>query len=188
MQKVIFLNGPSSTGKTSIATKIQEISPHNFMLIGIDTVISIMPDHLNDWTGGKVDKGFWWKTETDQHGNNCSHIMLGDFAKKVSGSLLSMTQALLNDGHNVIIDEVCLDQETAQNWQKTLCKFNVFYIVVTADIATLEQREQARGDRMIGSARAQAKLAHKAGLKYDLMIDTSNKPIDECARIIMDKY
>ena len=188
MQKIIFLNGASSTGKTSIANKIQETSTHNFMLIGIDTVISMMPNHLNNWTGGKVDQGFWWKTEIDQHGHNCSHIMLGDFAKKVSGSLLSMTQALLNDGHNVIIDEVCLDQEAAKNWQKILSEFNVFYIEITTDLTTLERREKARGDRMIGSARAQAKLIHQIGFKYDLIIDSSDKPVDECVRIIMDKY
>jgi chloramphenicol 3-O-phosphotransferase len=147
-----------------------------------------MPDHLNDWTGGRVDQGFWWKTEIDQHGNDCSHIMLGNFAKEVSKSLLSMTQALLNDGHSVIIDEVCLDQETAQNWQKVLYEFNVFYVGITADLTTLERREKARDTRMIGSARAQAKLVHEVGFKYDLMIDTSDKSVDECARMIITKY
>jgi hypothetical protein len=48
-----------------------------------------------------------------------------------------MTQALLNDGHNVIIDEVCLDQEAAKNWQKILSEFNVFYIEITTDLTTL---------------------------------------------------
>ena len=156
------------------------------MQIGIDKVISMMPDHLNDWTGKQSTIGFWWKIEFDNNGKTCSKIMLGNFAEKVSKSFFSMTQALLNDGHNVIIDEVCLDQKKAQNWQKILSKFDTSYVGITANLKELEEREKTRGNRMIGSARSQTEIVHTVGFKYDLMIDTSKNTVNESAKMILN--
>jgi len=46
MTKIIFLNGPSSSGKSSVAKELQKILPEPYMHIGIDAVISMMPDSL----------------------------------------------------------------------------------------------------------------------------------------------
>ena len=83
MQKIVLLNGTSSAGKTSIANKLQEATKYNFMQIGIDKVISMMPDHLNDWTGKQSADGFWWQINLDVDGKSCSKIMLGEFAEIV---------------------------------------------------------------------------------------------------------
>ena len=186
MQKVILLNGPSSAGKTSIANKLQEANKYNFMQIGIDKVISMMPDHLNDWTGKQSTEGFWWQINLDKNGNTYSKIMLGEFAEKVSNSFFSMTKALLDDGHNVIIDEVCLDQKKAKNWQKILNNFDTYYIGIIANLKELEKREKIRGDRMIGSARSQVEIVHTVGFKYNLMIDTTENTINESSKMILD--
>ena len=74
MQKIVLLNGPSSAGKTSIANKLQETSKYSFMQIGIDKVISMMPDHLNDWTGRHSAEGFWWQINLDEDGKTCSKM------------------------------------------------------------------------------------------------------------------
>lgn len=186
MQKIVFLNGPSSAGKTSIANKLQETASHNFMQIGIDRVISMMPDHLNDWTGKHSAKGFWWQINLDENGKACSKIMLGDFAEKVSKSFFSMTKSLLNDGHNVIIDEICLEQKKAYNWQALLSNFDTYYVGITADLKELEEREKARDNRMIGSARSQIELVHTVGFKYNLIIDSSKKTVTESAKMILN--
>ena len=185
MPKVIFLNGPSSSGKTSIAKELQRILPDAYMHIGIDKMISMMPDHLNDWQGNSVEHGFWWKKNVDAEGNLVCDIMLGDVAKRVSASLKSLVIALLKDGHNVIIDEVCMSREQAAIWKETLQSFDVIYVGVTTDLITLEAREKARGDRMLGSARAQAAIIHNTGIHYDLMLDTSVALIEQCAATIV---
>ena len=41
MGKVIFLNGPSSTGKTTIARLLQEKLPEPYMHVGIDKLIGM---------------------------------------------------------------------------------------------------------------------------------------------------
>lgn len=68
MPKVIFLNGPSSSGKTSIAKALQYLLPEPYMLLGIDKMISMMPEHLNNWQGKKVERGFWWQQDIDVTG------------------------------------------------------------------------------------------------------------------------
>lgn len=186
MQKVVFLNGPSSSVKTSIANILQETTPDNFMQIGIDKVISMMPDHLNDWTGKQSTIGFWWEVTKDLNGKIYSNIKLGDFAEKVSMSFFSLTKALLNDGHNVIIDDVCLDPNKAQNWKQLLSNFNTFYIGITANLEDLEKREMSRKNRIIGSARAQAAIVHHTGFDYDLMINTSIKSSYQSTQDILD--
>ncbi|MEM6338414.1 MAG: hypothetical protein AAF673_00610 [Pseudomonadota bacterium] len=186
MQKIVLLNGPSSAGKTSIANKLQEATKYNFMQIGIDKVISMMPDHLNDWTGKQSADGFWWQINLDEDGKTCSKIMLGEFAEKVSNSFFSMTKAMLDDGHNMVIDEVCLDQKKANKWQKILSNFDTYYIGITANLKELEKREKTRGDRMIGSARSQVEIVHTVGFKYNLMIDTTENTINKSSKMILD--
>ncbi|WP_425264034.1 phosphotransferase-like protein, partial [Vibrio parahaemolyticus] len=44
---VIILNGASSSGKSSIAKELQSILPRNYLHIGIDTFISMMPEKSN---------------------------------------------------------------------------------------------------------------------------------------------
>ena len=43
MSKIIILNGPSSSGKTSIARSIQRLSDEPWLTLGIDTFIHMTP-------------------------------------------------------------------------------------------------------------------------------------------------
>ncbi|MCB0092442.1 MAG: hypothetical protein KDE54_31355, partial [Caldilineaceae bacterium] len=40
---VIYLNGPSSAGKTSLARALQSLLPGYYLHIGIDMLIEMMP-------------------------------------------------------------------------------------------------------------------------------------------------
>lgn len=48
---IIYLNGPSSSGKTTLAKGLQQAFDELFLHIGIDKIISWMPEKVNDWTG-----------------------------------------------------------------------------------------------------------------------------------------
>lgn len=54
--KIIYINGPSSSGKTTLAQLLQQELDPPFLHIGIDRVIGMMPDKLNDWEGGPYYK------------------------------------------------------------------------------------------------------------------------------------
>lgn len=59
MNKVIFLNGPFRSSKTTLAKKLQDASEIPFLRVGVDKVIEIMPIKLNDLqVGQKITSGF----------------------------------------------------------------------------------------------------------------------------------
>ena len=60
----------------------------------------------------------------------------------------------------------------------------MLFIGVRCPLAVLEQRERARGDRLVGHARGHAHLVHAHGL-YDLEVDTSVAGPEECAEQIL---
>jgi chloramphenicol 3-O phosphotransferase len=54
MSKIIYLNGPSSSGKTTIAKALQDSFYEPYLHVGIDKMIGFMPAKVNDWQGGEV--------------------------------------------------------------------------------------------------------------------------------------
>ncbi|HTM63950.1 MAG TPA: AAA family ATPase [Gammaproteobacteria bacterium] len=185
--QVIFLNGPSSAGKSTIAHALQLKLTEPYLHIGIDKLISMMPEHLNNWEGGKVDEGFWWQSAYDEHGNILQHIQLGPYAKKISELLKDVVITMLSREFNVIIDEVCVGEHSSMSeWKTKLASYQVLYVGVNASVENLEAREKERGDRIIGSARAQWLEVHK-NVTYDVEVNTDELSIDECLKLIMSK-
>jgi chloramphenicol 3-O phosphotransferase len=58
MSKIIFLNGCSSAGKTSLVKEIQNLSDEFWLTFGIDSIIDAMPDKYWGEKGEKVAEGF----------------------------------------------------------------------------------------------------------------------------------
>ncbi|NRB10924.1 MAG: AAA family ATPase [Rickettsiaceae bacterium] len=183
---IIFLNGTSSSGKTSITKKLQEKLASPYMHVGIDKMVSMIPEKMNDIYGDlKEREGFYWHKSTDKQGNTLYEIQLGSYAKKISGTYKKLVAFLANENHNIIVDEVCLDKEGFQNWQNILADFNTIYVKVQGSLETIIKREKDRGDRMIGSSRAQYPIVHKYA-SYDLEINTDNLSPDEAAEKIIN--
>src|SRR2546428_479887 len=86
-----------------------------------------------------------------------------------------------------------MSEESLAREVKTLAGIKVYFIGVKAPLEVLEQRERARGDRVLGRARGQYKIhdfVYKHG-SYNLEIDTSLHTSQECALIIkksMDEH
>lgn len=180
---IIFLNGPSSAGKSTLSAFLQEKISVPYLHIGIDKVIGMMPPKLNDWTGGKKDQGFWWEQGIDEEGHKIAHVQAGPYAKRISDLLREIVLTMVKNGHNVIVDEVSFD--SYKKWQEILVPFKVLYVGVKADTKTLKYREKERGDRMIGGARAQNAIVHK-DKTYDLEIWTDQISLEEAAQKIIE--
>lgn len=185
-KSVIFLNGPTCVGKTSIAKLLQaKLLPVPFMYISIDMMIDMMPEGINNWHGEQVSQGFWWKTTADSQGFKISHIHVGLYAEKVCECLKDVALIFLNNGHNLIIDEICLMPGSFSSWQQKLLPFSTLYVGLSASLEILEQREALRKDRMAGSARAQHALVHH-GNTYDLNLNTGILTAEECSNKIIE--
>lgn len=184
--QIIYLNGPSSSGKTTLAHLLQQELDPPFLHIGIDRVIGMMPDKLNDWEGGPAPLGFSWKNSTDETGHPVHEIQLGPFAKKMRDTLKEIVQTLARLNHYIIIDDVAFGKQDVDKWRSALKDYNVLWIGINTPLPVLEEREKQRGNRMIGSARAQYYQVHK-GVTYDLEFDTSKNSSEKIIHDIKEK-
>lgn len=176
--QIIYLNGPSSSGKTTFAKALQHSFETLFLLVGIDKIIGWMPEKVNDWTGGEALLGYSWKKDKDTSGNLIHELQTGPYAKEIAKTFQEIVLLLAQKGYPIIIDDVSFGKQQIDEWKKLLKDFHVLWIGINAPLDVLEQREKERGNRMIGSARAQFHKVH-VDATYDLEIDTHHASIAE---------
>ncbi|MBA2369930.1 MAG: AAA family ATPase [Candidatus Protochlamydia sp.] len=176
--QIIYINGPSSSGKTTLAQALQEELEKPFLHIGIDRVIGMMPARLNNWEGGPASQGFSWKSSIDETGHPIQEIQMGPFAEKMSATLKEIVLTMVKMNHYIIIDDVALCSQDVDKWKAALQNYKVLWIGIHSSLSLLEEREKQRGNRMLGSARAQFYQVHK-GVTYDLEFDTSKESLEQ---------
>ncbi len=162
MANIIFLNGSSSAGKTTLAKEIQKLSKERYFHFSIDTFCHMIEPTL-------FDEDPW---------------------SSVNVAANAMHQAIVSvctDGDNVIIDNVI--DNTFIHWLRqciSLFKdFNVTFVNVYCDPEDLAQREIQRGDREIGLAMYQVNNMSMIET-YDLHVNTSKLDKTDCARLILN--
>ena len=176
--QIIYLNGPSSSGKTTLAKALQQALEPPFLHVGIDKIIGWMPEKVNNWTGGTSHLGYSWKEDKDHLGLPIQELQIGPFARKIGETFQEVILTLAREGHYIIIDDVSFGKDQVDAWKDLLKEFSVLWVGIKSPLPVLEQREKERGNRIIGSARGQFYKVH-ADTSYDLEIDTHHNSIDE---------
>ncbi len=178
MPKIVYLNGPSSSGKTTLAKALQEALPEPYLHVGFDKFTSFMPEKINNWTGGPAPLGFSWKPGVDPTGHTVYQIHVGPFARKIVHTLYDFVRLLASQDYNLIIDDVAFGAIQVEEWKKVLQGYSVLYVGVTTPLEVLEERERIRGNRFLGSARDQYFRVHE-NVAYDLEVDTYAQTLEE---------
>jgi len=168
--RVVLLNGPSSAGKSSLAAALVDLMPTPWFNLPVDLVHSIRsrPDHH----GHDLSPGAW--QEVFRKSRAGYHRMLGGMAAA---------------GNDVVADHVLSEPWRLQDLLEVLEGVRVLLVHVTAPLGVLEQREQARGDREVGTARLQHEIVFAHG-DCDLLVNTHELTCDESsarvARLVDD--
>src|SRR5690242_2130340 len=181
---IIFLNGTSSSGKTSIAKALQEIMEGYYIRTGIDHFLDAAPDKIHvssDGINPSAAEGFLWvRPNGDQR---ISELRAGPAALRLWAGMHASAAALATTENNVIIDDVIFDSRVLQEAVNMLHTFNVLFVGIRCPFEIAERRERARGDRTQGLVKAHYDLVHAHGI-YDLEVDTSILTAMECANEI----
>jgi chloramphenicol 3-O phosphotransferase len=163
---VIFLNGTSSSGKTTIAKALQDKLEEPYMYVSVDDFFHMYPEKYLNPT------------------NQDEAIILSHLIPTVVSGLHKCVASLAQSGNNVLVDHVLQEngwlKECVENWKD----LDVLFVGVRCPLRIAEQREKERGDRNIGTAQYQFERVHSHGL-YDLEVDTSVLDVNECATRIM---
>lgn len=183
IMQIIYINGPSSSGKTTLSKALQHALEYPFLHVSLDRVIGMMPERINNWEGGEAPLGFSWKQSVDAMGHPIHEIQTGPFARKMAHTFIEIVLTLAKMGHYIIIDDVSLGKEQVDLWKEALINYEVLWIGINAPLNILENREKERNNRILGSARGQYFQVHQ-NVVYDLEFDTSKEPIDTIVDVI----
>lgn len=178
MPSVIFLNGASSAGKSTLAKALQDRLPEPYLHLGLDTCFGSIPDRWGS-TGEFSADGFAYEPV-----DSGLSLTYGPAGERILRGFHRAVTALVATGVPVIIDEVLLDGRVRDDWLELLEPFGPLYVGVHCALDELERREKGRySARIHGLARWSALHAHD-GMPYDLSVDTTATPAAELAALI----
>jgi Chloramphenicol 3-O-phosphotransferase len=168
---ILFLNGPSSSGKTTLSRNLQRIWPRPLYYLSYDSVEEEMAPFR--WAGHAFP--------------DSAHP--GDPLDEVRDFLTVMTlaaAAIDRSGRDAVIDNCLFDTEDMlAETRRLTAGCDVFWVRIDISREELERREAARGDREIGKAAWQREhLTPKEDAAYDLLLD-GGAPSGENARRIL---
>ena len=169
--RVIFLNGGSSSGKSTIGRRLQSTLEGDWLLIGIDVLMWLLPGEMvGDPAGIQVVDG---------------EIRRGPRFLRAYEALGGAVATLCREGQNVIVDDVLVDAVAdRRRWEGPLAGLDVVWVGVRCDREVATSREVERGDRPSGVARRNADRVHQ-GIDYDIDLDTTEASVDEAVATIV---
>ncbi len=169
---IIILNGPSSSGKTSILRELQNMLEEPFLEAGIDKFIWMLPKrYLNrplwDDVLGKADTA-------------------GQYGHQLVTGMHRAIEVLSLSGLNVLADHVLVEESWRRDCAVRFGRLPAFLVGIRCPLEVLEEREKERRDRTLGQARLQYGVIHEPGF-YDVEVDTSRNSVRECARLVAEQ-
>ncbi|MFF4015695.1 chloramphenicol phosphotransferase CPT family protein [Streptomyces sp. NPDC001843] len=158
---VVFLNGTSSSGKSTIAAELLRILDEPYFHMPVDAFhamrsrAEIAPDQLS----------------------TVLHRTWQGFHRAVAGMAAA--------GNNVVVDHVLSAEWRLRDCLALFPARDVVFVGVHCSPEELERRERERGDRTSGLAARQLAQVHAHG-DYDIECDTGVLNAQECARRIKE--
>lgn len=162
--QIIFLHGPSSSGKSTTAKAIQGMAELPFWHISID--------HLRD--SGVLP------SERIQRRD----FLWSDMRKPFFDGFHASLAAYAKSGNNLIVEHILDAPEWVSDLQRLLAPFDVLFVGLHCPLDALKARELARGDRPVGSAEQDFHTVH-AGRVYDIEVNGEDDPVEN-AQIILE--
>lgn len=163
--RIIFLNGVTSSGKTSIVDALQEYEEPFFYVVANDL--------FEQMVGERFLRQDYWKHLGEVI------IMMYHAAKLYSDM-----------GKNVLIDGILVERDEVRPHYRQLMdilKDNPLDVVeVYCPLEICRERNIARGDRYETQSEEQAALMAK-GIRYTMRVDTSQNTPEECAAQIVEQ-
>lgn len=157
--QIIFLNGASSSGKSSIARQLLQIMDTPYFHMSVDDINALRaPERTAALTPEELEVAM----ERTVRG----------FHRAVAG--------MVEAGNDVVVDHVLRERSWLRDCLGLLKGYDVTFVGVHCSLVELERRECARGDRRPGQAAYLYRKVHWHR-EYDLECDTSVVSVREAA-------
>lgn len=172
---IVILNGPSSSGKTTLSRALQRIWPKPLYYFSYDT---------EDWYTAPFSATGRDFPDPERPGELLDPVR--DFL-----SVMYLSAAAVDrSGRDAVIDNCLFDTEDIYPLSRELlgdCR--TFFVRVDVSPAVLEAREKARGDRTPGKALWQSlHRIPREDAAYDLILNGERPPDESAAAILRAVY
>jgi len=157
---IIWLNGPSSSGKTTLALELQKQLSVNYLHFELDKFIAMLPERIQE------DRLALEKNLPTLI--SLFHKNIHEFSKQ---------------GFSLIVDHVFEQESWFLECAELMINTDILYVGLTADLGTLKKREINRGNRSIGLSEWHLGRVHNYS-NYDIFIDSSKIKLSEQISII----
>ena len=160
-KKIILLNGPSSSGKSTLSKNLQNLLNEKFNL---QYYIVSIDDFM--------------KLGTDE-------TIYEDDVYEISTDMNNKALEVLNSCDGVIIDHVITSERIYVELINALSLYHIFKVHVECPLDILIKREIERNNRCIGSAEASYTYLYPKD-NYDFKVNTHINKSENCANKIID--
>ncbi|MDB4967331.1 MAG: chloramphenicol phosphotransferase [Myxococcales bacterium] len=184
--RVIVLNGPSVSGKSSIQKALQARFEEPYLAMGIDSIlVGMMPARY--FAGPTLDRKevMWADPSTDATGAPLFELRFGPTGRRVVAGMHEAIAAFARQGNPVIVDHILYERGWVRELADALAGLTAYFVGVRIPLRVLEERERARATSPAGHARSHYETVHAHGV-YDLEVDTSRASADQCAATIIE--
>ncbi len=161
--KIIIINGPSSSGKTTLALALQRQFDIPFLRFSFDLFLDHKAFPMEQIRSGM----FSW----DQ------------MRPAVFRGIQQCVPALATAGNHIIFDHIIESKPWLHDLVSLVSELDVFFVGLHCSLPELERREIQRGDRRTGEARLDFETVHSI-ISYDLELDSENLLEDNISVLI----
>jgi chloramphenicol 3-O phosphotransferase len=159
MVRVIFLNGPSSSGKSTLTAAIRAASPDPWLHLSID--------HLRD-SGA-------WNQSSYPDWTAARPAFFKGFHNAIAG--------FANAGNDLIVEHILDTDGWQDDLQSLLHAHQILFVRLNPPLDTLIHREANRKDRPLGSAQKDHALFKNAP-RHDLTLTGTQAPQDAAETVL----
>lgn len=167
---IIFLNGTTSSGKSSILGQLQRLLEQPFLEAGIDKFIFMLPERYLDFPAWNEVLGH------AAYAGPLGHTLFSGMHHAIA--------AMARAGNHILADHALVEPAWVAECALLFADLPAYLIGVRCESEILAARELARGDRLPGQAAKQYERVH-AHATYDYEVDTSYTSALDCAQMIL---
>jgi len=160
--RIIFLNGTSSSGKSSVAEALLLVLDEPWFHLSVDAINAMRSKNRS--------------LELDD-------AELAVVLARTRAGFHRVIAAMAEAGNDIVVDHVLSEQWRLLDCLGVLAGYEVTFVAVRCSPEDLAARERERGDREAGHAAAQLAQVHAHGI-YDLECDTTASTPMDCALAI----
>lgn len=184
---LIFLNGTSSAGKTTLAHALQEALDAPWQHMALDQFRDGLPAKYRGLNAPPADTGSQGLNVVPVHdaGQSYTAIRFGGFGKALLAAMRRAIASMAREGVNIIIDDIILEPEFLADYLHVMRELPLYFVGVRCPLDEINRREAMRPGRFPGTALGHFETCHAHGA-YDLEVDTSQRSPAACARQVIE--